>query len=84
MMRQVENPTICRSQYQLQINLVSPSLFSLHSEGEGIENLTSLSNLLQGLPMHDQWAWLDLVMEVCVDHVDVDDDQIEGSRRQRC
>ncbi|KAI6238496.1 hypothetical protein M3Y99_00673100 [Aphelenchoides fujianensis] len=45
------------------IDLLSPSLFSLHNEGKGTENLTSLHNLVRGMPMRDQQVWLDLVME---------------------
>uniref|UniRef100_A0A1I7SB74 PH domain-containing protein n=1 Tax=Bursaphelenchus xylophilus TaxID=6326 RepID=A0A1I7SB74_BURXY len=46
-----------------QINLISPSLFSLHDEGEGIENLTSLPTLLKSFTSQDQQLWLDIIME---------------------
>ncbi|CAD5210616.1 unnamed protein product [Bursaphelenchus okinawaensis] len=46
-----------------EISLISPSLFSLHDQGEGIENLTSLPNLLKNLGIKDQQLWLDIVME---------------------
>ncbi|CAD5213614.1 unnamed protein product [Bursaphelenchus xylophilus] len=45
------------------ISLVSPSLFSLHSQGQGIENITSLPNLLKGFTGKDQQLWLDVIME---------------------
>ncbi|CAD5213610.1 unnamed protein product [Bursaphelenchus xylophilus] len=45
------------------INVISPSLFALHNEGKGIENLTSLPNLLQGFSSQDQQLWLDVIME---------------------
>lgn len=48
---------------RFQINLLSPSLFSLHNQGEGIENLTSLSTILSAMPLREQQIWLDLVME---------------------
>ncbi|CAD5213602.1 unnamed protein product [Bursaphelenchus xylophilus] len=46
-----------------EISLISPSLFSLHDQGEGIENLTSLPNLLKGFSSQDQQLWLDIIME---------------------
>uniref|UniRef100_A0A1I7SGW7 Uncharacterized protein n=1 Tax=Bursaphelenchus xylophilus TaxID=6326 RepID=A0A1I7SGW7_BURXY len=46
-----------------EISLISPSLFSLHDEGEGIEKLTSLPNLLKGFSGQDQQLWLDVIME---------------------
>ncbi|CAD5213604.1 unnamed protein product [Bursaphelenchus xylophilus] len=45
------------------ISLISPSLFSLHDQGEGIENLTSLPNLLKSFTSKDQQLWLDIIME---------------------
>ncbi|KAI6237542.1 hypothetical protein M3Y95_00276000 [Aphelenchoides besseyi] len=45
------------------INLVSPSLLSLHNEGRGLEQLTSLPNLLHGFGDEDQQAWLNLIVE---------------------
>ncbi|KAL3091107.1 hypothetical protein niasHT_027867 [Heterodera trifolii] len=45
------------------IDLLSPSLFSLHSDGEGIEKLTSLPSLVQGFSSKDQQQWLDLIIE---------------------
>uniref|UniRef100_A0A1I7SDZ7 Uncharacterized protein n=1 Tax=Bursaphelenchus xylophilus TaxID=6326 RepID=A0A1I7SDZ7_BURXY len=46
-----------------EIELASPSLLSLHNQGHGIENLTSLPNLLNGINEQDRQAWLDLVVE---------------------
>ncbi|CAD5213616.1 unnamed protein product [Bursaphelenchus xylophilus] len=46
-----------------EINLISPSLFSLHNEGVGVENLTSLPNLLKHAGLQDQQIWLDVIME---------------------
>uniref|UniRef100_A0A915E6A0 Uncharacterized protein n=1 Tax=Ditylenchus dipsaci TaxID=166011 RepID=A0A915E6A0_9BILA len=45
------------------IDVLSPSLFSLHDEGKGLENLTSLPNLVKGFGNKDQQAWLNLIME---------------------
>lgn len=45
------------------MEFLSPSLFSLHNEGKGIENLTSLPNLIRGLPTKDQQEWLNLIIE---------------------
>ncbi|CAI5442261.1 unnamed protein product [Caenorhabditis angaria] len=44
-------------------NLLSPSLFSLHEEGEGIEKLTSLPNILKKLDMKGQDVWMDFIVE---------------------
>lgn len=44
-------------------NLLSPSLFSLHDQGEGIEKLTSLPHLLKKLDSHGQNAWMDFIVE---------------------
>lgn len=45
------------------MDFLSPSLFSLHNEGKGIENLTSLPNLIRGLSSKDQQEWLNLIIE---------------------
>ncbi|KAI1701836.1 moulting cycle domain-containing protein [Ditylenchus destructor] len=47
----------------LQVNLISPSLFSLHNKGKDIEDLTSLPNLMKNFTREDQEKWLDLIME---------------------
>lgn len=44
-------------------NLLSPSLFSLHDKGEGVEKLTSLPHLLKKLDNHGQNAWMDFIVE---------------------
>ncbi|KAH7698519.1 CRE-MLT-10 protein, partial [Aphelenchoides avenae] len=44
-------------------NFLSPSLLSLHSEGKGIEQLTSLPNMIKGFGTKDQQAWMNLIME---------------------
>ncbi|KAH7721145.1 Protein MLT-10 [Aphelenchoides avenae] len=44
-------------------NLLSPSLFSLHNHGNGVENLTSLPNLVRGFSSKDQQEWLNLIIE---------------------
>lgn len=46
-----------------ELDFLSPSLFSLHDQGEGVENLTSLPSLLKSMPLKDQQYWLDLIME---------------------
>ncbi|KAI6174680.1 hypothetical protein M3Y97_01017500 [Aphelenchoides bicaudatus] len=46
-----------------ELDFFSPSLFSLHDQGEGVENLTSLPNLLRSMSLKDQQYWLDLIME---------------------
>lgn len=46
-----------------QFNLLSPSLFSLHDEGTGVEKLMSLPHLLKKLDNNGQNAWLDFIVE---------------------
>ncbi|KAI1705938.1 moulting cycle domain-containing protein [Ditylenchus destructor] len=45
------------------MEFLSPSLFSLHDKGKGIENLTSLPNLMKSFSRQDQQKWMDLIME---------------------
>ncbi|CEF60082.1 Moulting cycle MLT-10-like protein family-containing protein [Strongyloides ratti] len=45
------------------VNLLSPSLFSLHGEGKNEEQLFSLKKLLGILTPNDQDAWLDFIVE---------------------
>uniref|UniRef100_A0A914E811 Uncharacterized protein n=1 Tax=Acrobeloides nanus TaxID=290746 RepID=A0A914E811_9BILA len=45
------------------VDLLSPSLFSLHSKGKGIEKLSSLPNLVQGFSQGDQQEWLNFIIE---------------------
>ncbi|KAI1707294.1 moulting cycle domain-containing protein [Ditylenchus destructor] len=54
------------------MEFLSPSLFSLHDKGKGIENLTSLPNLIKGFSQKDQQKWMDLIMEAAgvVDEVE--------------
>ncbi|KAI1704489.1 moulting cycle domain-containing protein [Ditylenchus destructor] len=54
------------------MEFLSPSLFSLHDKGKGIENLTSLPNLIKGFSQQDQQKWMDLIMEAAgvVDEVE--------------
>ncbi|KAF7626930.1 hypothetical protein Mgra_00009660, partial [Meloidogyne graminicola] len=46
-------------------NLLSPSLFSLHNEGKGLEKELSLPNILKTnqSSVRDQQEWLNLIME---------------------
>uniref|UniRef100_A0A183FY95 HA domain-containing protein n=1 Tax=Heligmosomoides polygyrus TaxID=6339 RepID=A0A183FY95_HELPZ len=43
--------------------LLSPSLFSLHEEGNEVEKAFSLPRMLKELPNKDQEAWLNFIME---------------------
>ncbi|CAM6031941.1 unnamed protein product [Sphagnum compactum] len=45
------------------IDFLSPSLFSLHNQGRGLENLTSLPSLVKGFGARDQQEWMNLIME---------------------
>jgi hypothetical protein len=45
------------------LNFISPSLFSLHNKGSGVENLTSLPTLTNEFSPKDQNEWLTLIME---------------------
>ncbi|CAD5214375.1 unnamed protein product [Bursaphelenchus xylophilus] len=47
-----------------ELEFLSPSLFALHNQGEGLENLTSLPTLLKNVIGKDQDLWLNLIMEV--------------------
>ncbi|EPB69947.1 hypothetical protein ANCCEY_10973 [Ancylostoma ceylanicum] len=49
-----------------EVNLLSPSLFSLHGKGRGIEKMTSLTTLLNStgvLKERDQQDWMDFIIE---------------------
>ncbi|KAK0401726.1 hypothetical protein QR680_015941 [Steinernema hermaphroditum] len=45
------------------IFVLSPSLFGLHNDGEGLEDITSITKLLKMLPNRDQEDWLNLIVE---------------------
>ncbi|KAE9547626.1 hypothetical protein FO519_009162 [Halicephalobus sp. NKZ332] len=62
-------------------NLLSPSLFSLHNEGKGIENLTSLPNLVKSFNGADQQQWLDLIIEAA--GVDEQADKLEKELQEK-
>ncbi|CAJ0608052.1 unnamed protein product [Cylicocyclus nassatus] len=49
-----------------EVNLLSPSLFSLHGKGKGVEKMTSLTTLLNStglLKEQDQHEWMDFIIE---------------------
>ncbi|VDK87210.1 unnamed protein product, partial [Litomosoides sigmodontis] len=46
-----------------QISILSPSLFSMHDEGKGIEALTSIPELLKIVGNRDYDEWLNFIME---------------------
>ncbi|ETN84772.1 hypothetical protein NECAME_17014 [Necator americanus] len=55
-----------RNIQRLKINVLSPSLFSLHDKGNGIEKMTSLTTLLNStgvLKERDQQEWMDFIIE---------------------
>uniref|UniRef100_A0A914QCU3 Uncharacterized protein n=1 Tax=Panagrolaimus davidi TaxID=227884 RepID=A0A914QCU3_9BILA len=45
------------------IDVLSPSLLSLHGNGKGFERELSLPNLIKGFTTADQQQWLDLIFE---------------------
>uniref|UniRef100_A0AC34FLW7 Uncharacterized protein n=1 Tax=Panagrolaimus sp. ES5 TaxID=591445 RepID=A0AC34FLW7_9BILA len=45
------------------IDVLSPSLLSLHGNGKGFERALSLPNLVKGFTTADQQQWLDLIFE---------------------
>lgn len=57
---------------RFKMEFLSPSLFSLHNKGKGIESLTSLPQLMKGFTGQDQQKWMDLIMEAAgvVDQAD--------------
>ncbi|CAD5213618.1 unnamed protein product [Bursaphelenchus xylophilus] len=71
-----------------EIDFLSPSLFSLHDEGEGIENLTSIPQLMRGFEVKDQQMWLDFILEAAgvtdrtndlENHIEDDDNIVLGN-----
>ncbi|GMT15050.1 hypothetical protein PFISCL1PPCAC_6347, partial [Pristionchus fissidentatus] len=60
------------------INLLSPSLFSLHEDGKGLEALTSLPAILKKLKNNDQEAWMDFIIEASGVS-----DAVDKARKQR-
>uniref|UniRef100_A0A914QD31 Uncharacterized protein n=1 Tax=Panagrolaimus davidi TaxID=227884 RepID=A0A914QD31_9BILA len=46
-----------------KIDVLSPSLLSLHGKGKGFERELSLPNLIKGFTTADQQQWLDLIFE---------------------
>lgn len=47
----------------LQLSLLSPSLFSLHNEGRGLEKTFSIPNLANSLNSSDYKEWLNFIVE---------------------
>lgn len=47
----------------VQMDILSPSLFSLHSKGKGIEALTSLPNLIKEVKNKDFDEWREFIIE---------------------
>ncbi|VDM81067.1 unnamed protein product [Strongylus vulgaris] len=47
----------------LQVNLLSPSIFSLHNEGQGIEDELSLAKALKLIDEQGHEEWLNFVIE---------------------
>lgn len=62
--------------FNVKEDLLSPSILSLHSEGKGIENLTSLPNIIKGFGSQDQQAWMNLILEAA--GVNEDADRLEN------
>uniref|UniRef100_A0A0M3I8W2 DNA-directed RNA polymerase n=1 Tax=Ascaris lumbricoides TaxID=6252 RepID=A0A0M3I8W2_ASCLU len=46
-----------------EINLLSPSLFSLHNKGKGLEALLSFPNAMKAIDNPDYRQWMDLIIE---------------------
>ncbi|KAI1699108.1 moulting cycle domain-containing protein [Ditylenchus destructor] len=68
------------------MEFLSPSLFSLHDKGKGLESLTSLPQLMKGFSAQDQQKWLDLIMEAAgvVDQAEqLDNDLNDDSAAKR-
>ncbi|XGW13037.1 hypothetical protein V3C99_013575 [Haemonchus contortus] len=66
------------------INMLSPSLFSIHGEGSDAEKTMSLQNLVKALPNKDQEAWLDFIVEAAgvTDFIDKTEKEKEEQRRK--
>lgn len=59
-------PTVSNRYIDFQLNLLSPSLFSLHGKGRGIEKMTSLTTILNStgvMKERDQHDWMDFIIE---------------------
>uniref|UniRef100_A0A914ZF32 Uncharacterized protein n=1 Tax=Parascaris univalens TaxID=6257 RepID=A0A914ZF32_PARUN len=46
-----------------EINVLSPSLFSLHNEGKGLEKELSIPNAIKSLKETDQQEWMNFIVE---------------------
>ncbi|VDK59469.1 unnamed protein product [Anisakis simplex] len=47
----------------LIVSILSPSLFSLHNEGKGLEKALSIPNAIKALKESDQREWLNFIVE---------------------
>uniref|UniRef100_A0A1I8A0Q6 Reverse transcriptase domain-containing protein n=1 Tax=Steinernema glaseri TaxID=37863 RepID=A0A1I8A0Q6_9BILA len=45
------------------VNILSPSILSLHDQGQGLENLTSVPKLLKGFDSKEREQWLNFIVE---------------------
>uniref|UniRef100_A0AC35U552 Uncharacterized protein n=1 Tax=Rhabditophanes sp. KR3021 TaxID=114890 RepID=A0AC35U552_9BILA len=67
------------------LNLLSPSLFSLHDEGTKEESLFSVRKLLGDLAPNDQDAWLDFIIEAAgvSDSIDMKEKHMKEEQEKR-
>uniref|UniRef100_A0AC35U3I4 ABC transporter domain-containing protein n=1 Tax=Rhabditophanes sp. KR3021 TaxID=114890 RepID=A0AC35U3I4_9BILA len=67
------------------LNLLSPSLFSLHEEGSKEESLFSVRKLLADLAPNDQDAWLDFIIEAAgvSDSIDIKEKHMKEEKEKK-
>ncbi|KAK0427202.1 hypothetical protein QR680_010110 [Steinernema hermaphroditum] len=70
------------------INILSPSILSLHNQGKGVENLTSVPKLMHGFRAEERDQWMNFIIEAsgvsdAVEKIDLAEDFRHHRRRLR-
>ncbi|KAK0400870.1 hypothetical protein QR680_015487 [Steinernema hermaphroditum] len=80
-------PVVAEEQDPDTISLLSPSLFGMHDESDGSDEMMSIAKALKVLPNRDQEDWLNLIVEASgvsdqVDRIEINDAKREENRQQ--